>query len=246
MVLEVRLRTSTAITALIRRPGRLERMGTDYGGWTIPPSALSPSSICYCVGCGEDVSFDAILAERLGCEVWSYDPTPRAAIHMESLRERTRAGRPMEINGDSSAHYEVSQAGLERWRFEPLGVWSQNETKRFYEPSDPAHVSHSIANLQGTEGYFEAECRTLASLMARNGHTHLDLLKLDVEGAEYQVIESLKRDNIRPKLLCIEFDEGGAKLDDGPRARIENALGTLKSMGYWLAHRDDWNFTFVI
>ena len=121
-----------------------------------------------------------------------------------------------------------------------------NETKRFYEPADPAHVSHSIVNLLGTQGYFEAECRTLAALMARNGHAHLDLLKLHVEGAEYGVIQSLRRDNIRPKLVCVEFDEGNAGLDAGATARIEQSVRTLKSMGYWIAHRHEWNFTFIL
>src|SRR5215217_3108537 len=54
------------------RTGRrddLRRLGSRYGGWTIPTSLLSSDSICYSAGVGEDVTFDLALIERLGCDV---------------------------------------------------------------------------------------------------------------------------------------------------------------------------------
>ncbi len=241
----MRSRIQAKATAIFRRPGKLQTLGTSYGGWTIPPSALPPSSICYCVGCGVDVSFDAILAERYLCKVWSYDPTPRAVAHMAELRRRAGNGQPMEIGGDASMHYDVSTDALSRWCFEPVGVWSKNETKRFFAPADAARVSHSILNLQRTDGYFDADCRRVSSLMAANGHDHIDLLKIDIEGAEYEVLNSILEDNIRPKLLCVEFDEGHLPLDDDAHDRISKSLSDIKSMGYWLVHRNYWDFTFI-
>src|SRR3546814_13240808 len=80
----------------------------------------------------------------------------------------------------------------------PVGLWSEDATLRFYAPRDPTHVSHSIVNLQETESYFEARCRSIASLMAELGHDRLDLLKVDVEGAEHEVIRSMLASGIRP------------------------------------------------
>jgi hypothetical protein len=37
------------------------------------------------------------------------------------------------------------------------------------------------------------------------GHRHLDLLKLDIEGAEYEVLESLEAEGIVSRILCVEF-----------------------------------------
>ena len=37
------------------------------------------------------------------------------------------------------------------------------------------------------------------------GHDHLDLLKLDIEGAEYEVLDSLAAEGIRSRILCVEF-----------------------------------------
>ena len=55
----------------------LIHIGTDYGGWIIPGTLLNASSICYAVGCGQDVSFDLGLIQRYGCDVHAFDPTPR-------------------------------------------------------------------------------------------------------------------------------------------------------------------------
>ena len=40
----------------------MEKLGTNYGGWIIPKNiALTPESIIYSVGVGEDISFDLLL-----------------------------------------------------------------------------------------------------------------------------------------------------------------------------------------
>jgi len=41
--------------------------------------------------------------------------------------------------------------------------------------------------------------------MQEHGHTHIDLLKIDIEGAEYQVLDNMLHENILPTILCIEF-----------------------------------------
>mgnify|MGYP001571288732 FL=1 len=65
---------------------QLKRLGTDYGGWTIPIDVLNAKSICYCVGVGEDASFDLALLEQFRCAVISFDPTPKAIAYMERLQ----------------------------------------------------------------------------------------------------------------------------------------------------------------
>ena len=41
--------------------------------------------------------------------------------------------------------------------------------------------------------------------MKENGHSHLDLLKMDIEGAEFEVIDSIIEDQVPINILCIEF-----------------------------------------
>jgi FkbM family methyltransferase len=104
--------------------------------------------------------------------------------------------------------YNCNTEALSHLQFLPYGVWHESKAMRFYAPKDPAHVSHSLVNLQGTQDYFDAECRAIKDLMLELKHSQISLLKLDVEGAEYKIIDSLLFDGILPSILCIEFDEG--------------------------------------
>ena len=62
----------------IRRLRKVERIGSDYGGCLVPRDFLTANSVCYCVGVGEDITFDLGLIDRFGCEVYAFDPTPRS------------------------------------------------------------------------------------------------------------------------------------------------------------------------
>ncbi len=211
------LRKATPKMLPVKTRGDLERLGTEYGGWVIASKLLSSESICWCVGVGEDITFDLALIDRFGCQVWGMDPTPRAIRHIET-------------HAKNQADYH----------FLPIGIWSSDTTQRFYEPKNPDHVSHSIVNLQQTHGGFDAECRSVRSLMAELGHDHIDLLKLDIEGAEYVVLDSLAQYNIRPLVLCVEFDQ------PAPIRKVLTASRQLLNQGYELVSIDNWNFTFVL
>jgi FkbM family methyltransferase len=195
---------------------RLERIGTEYGGWIVPTAMIAPYWVCYCGGVGEDITFDLGLVERFRCTVFAFDPTPRAIAH--------------------AAREGAAEAGF---HFLPVGIWFENATLKFFEPRDPAHVSHSVVNLQRTSDYFEAPCRSLPSLMAELGHRTIDLLKLDIEGAEHRVIDAMLSAGIHPTVLCTEIDQPVGLL------RFWRTIRRILSAGYTLVSMDNWNFTFI-
>ncbi|MGD8780192.1 MAG: FkbM family methyltransferase [Ignavibacteria bacterium] len=222
----------------------LEMLGTEYGGWTIPVNLINENSICYCVGAGEDISFDCLLAEKFHCKVHIFDPTPRSNKHISKLRESVENNKKMATC--SSDFYSIKKENLSLLHFYPYGIWDTDEIKKFYSPRDPNHVSHSILNLQKTSNYFEAECKKISSIMETLDHDKINLLKLDIEGAEYKVIESIFRSNIFPKILCVEFDEIHNPSDLDYIKRIRKTVNKIKQKGYHLVaveKRSD--FTFV-
>ncbi len=221
------------------------KIGTGYGGWLVPSGLLSRQSLCYGVGAGEDISFEIELINRYGCEVYCFDPTPKAQQHVDLLQANTANGLPTPINNEAGVNYKADPQCLSRLHFYPFGLWSQDRTMRFYSPKNLAHVSHSIVNLQRTDSYFEADCRTIKTVMQIFQHMDLSLLKLDVEGAEYEILTSLLDGNIRPTILCVEFDEGYQPIDDGYLSRIVNQVQRIKQAGYLLTVTDGWNVTFV-
>ncbi|HAD81548.1 MAG: hypothetical protein A2509_10915 [Candidatus Edwardsbacteria bacterium RIFOXYD12_FULL_50_11] len=198
-------------------------IGTPYGGWAVPVSLINQGAVCYCAGCGEDISFDLGLIRKFGCQVHAFDPTPR------------------------SIEYVRRTAGAEaNYHFQGIGLWDRADKLRFYAPLNPEHVSHSLLNLQGTDSYFTAEVARLSELMGRNGHRRLDLLKLDIEGAEYRVLDSILEDKLDVSIICVEYDETFNPLDGGYVKRIKGSIEGLIAAGYSIACIGrPGNYTFI-
>ena len=65
--------------------------------------------------------------------------------------------------------------------------------------------------------------------MSDLGHGHIDLLKMDIEGAEYQVVDDICRSGIRPKQILVEFHH---RFSNVGIAKTKNAINRLRNIGY--------------
>jgi FkbM family methyltransferase len=214
----VRNRLTHAGVTLLERPvdrQGMVRLGSAYGGWWVPSDVLTPGAVAYCAGAGEDISFDIALLDR-GLRVRTFDPTPRAVVHVASHAPDT----PM-------------------FSFDAVGWWDSSDEIKFYAPRDSAHVSHSAENLQRTQDFFVAPVEPVHLIKERLGDDRVDLIKMDIEGAEYRVIQSLVTNGPLPSVLCVEFDQ------PQPTRRTVGAIRELKRHGYQLSHVEAWNFTFT-
>lgn len=216
------------------------RLGTPYGGWIIPDNFFSTDSVCYLVGAGEDVSFDLALAGRFGCPVHIIDPTPRAVTHVQELIHNLREGNRMPCSTHPEGFYPPYPAETaDLLVLHPYGIWKEDTTLKFFAPRNAGHVSHSMVNLQQTEQFIEVPARSLGSMMKMLGHERVHLLKLDIEGAEYEVLDNILSENIPIDVLCIEFDESYANHFDGAYMdRIEQRLKRLVAVGYTLIAKE--------
>lgn len=200
---------------------KLERLGSDYGGWYVPIHELGADSVVYSAGIGLDITLDKELIARYACSVYGFDPTP-ASIDFIAEQFREQSLSP-------------------QFHFEPVGLWSAETILRFFAPKTRGWVgSYSALNLQGTEEQesISVPVKRLSTLMRENGHARIDLLKLDIEGAEYRVIDEIIERRIPIRWLCIEFDQ------PVPFWTTNRALQRLKDAGYQLCKVDRWNFVF--
>lgn len=85
----------------------------------------------------------------------------------------------------------------------------------------------------------------MEEIMMSMGHKDVSLLKLDVEGAEYEILDSIVAAGIYPRIICVEFDEGHTPRNEGYPQRIRNAIIKIKNAGYSATFFDGWNVTFV-
>jgi FkbM family methyltransferase len=197
------------------RGARLVGLGEGDGTWIVPVDMIKPDWICYCFGVGVDASFDLALVQR-GARVFSFDPTPRSIKYMNDL-----------------------EYDHERLSFTPVGIWSERKRLKFYAPMNPRHANYSVHDIHATSDFFVAECYALGELMSERGHDYIDLLKLDIEGAWFEVLSNIASSGISIKILCAELDTPTSY------KRATQIIGRLRAIGLKPVHQDRDNFLFV-
>lgn len=223
-----------------KEPIDLVTFGTSYGGWTVPAKCVRPGAVAICAGAGEDLSFDVELNRR-GMDVYVVDPTPRAKAHYEGLAEAL-----LDPAINEHVAYDLEGLDIARLDFIEKGLWSEECVLKFFAPENDAHISHSVKNLQDTERYFEAACTTPKILCADLKLPRPDILKMDIEGAEHDVIDSLCDDDFLPDVVCVEFDEAKIKRDESAIDRLNQSIARLRAKGYKLVNiANYWDFTFT-
>lgn len=205
-------------------PGhRLEFHGTPGNGWCILADSLTPSSVVVDVGLGEDIGFSRSVSSHYGCEVHGFDPTPRALAY-------------------------VARVAPPRFSVHPIGLGAAAGRVPFYLPNNPDHVSGAITREDHVGGgEIEVELVTLGGLMQLLGTHCIDLLKLDIEGAEYDVLASddFRRHASAIGQICVEFHH---RWKGRGRASTDAAVRTLAGAGFecaWISPTTNEEYLFV-
>ena len=76
-----------------------------------------------------------------------------------------------------------------------------------YKQSNKNNVSQSLISDMFTGDYDIIEVDSLKNIMQKLNHTNIDLLKLDIEGAEISVLNQMLNDNIFPKYLLFQIQK---------------------------------------
>ena len=80
----------------------------------------------------------------------------------------------------------------------------------------------------------ERPARTLQSLMRSLGHKRLDVLKIDIEGAEFPIISDWARRNWTPPVcqLLVEFHQRLESSSSAGEGVYQQALADLQNLGF--------------
>lgn len=215
---------------------RLEWLGSESHGYYVPVGLLDAGSICYCVGAGQDITFDTELARIHGCQVLVFDPTPESYEHFEAVQDAVRRGVPLGVVEGRPFQYRIDAERLRLLRFVALGVCETPGIMRFYEPLRKNYLGRSVELFRESGRYLELPVDRLSRIMAREGHAAIDLLKLEIEGSEYGVIRSLVEDRLDIKAVLVEYDEVYHARNSAHLFRIRASTKLLLAAGYRLAH----------
>jgi FkbM family methyltransferase len=120
-------------------------------------------------------------------------------------------------------------------------LWIEEKKLRFFSPLDTAHVSHSILNYQNNyrtdSDFIEVEAITIDKLLHDFNIKKIDLIKLDIEGAEIEVIQDMLDKNISPAQILVEYDELAVPSKKS-KLRIQACHNALVAKGYRLINFD--------
>lgn len=213
------------------------RLGSSYGGWYIPKDVLSSSGkkrLLISAGLGFDVTFDLEML-KIGYSIVALDPYPPA--YQYALGQF----------GESHSRVQVFEVGLS----------AQVGKQKFFAPINPNHDSWSSANIQSTSHLHsqEFEVTTLDGIFEKSGLTKKDfdiiVLKMDIEGAEEQILRTFHHQNLAPNVIAAELDFLSLIPFLSMRRRISKIKSALRifneleTQGYVLVKTDNYNFTWI-
>lgn len=181
----------------------LDYMGSDYGGWFLSPDLIPHGSTIISAGVGEDISFDLHLINIKSCSIIGVDPTPKSHDFIAS---------------QDISNFHLTKKAL-------IGVEKKNI--KIFKQKNPEYVSESIllSNQNCSDEFHICDTITLNKLLFLYPKT--SVIKMDVEGAEYEIIENIK--DLKVPQLCIEFHHF---CTDFTEQDTSNCLKKLFQLGY--------------
>jgi len=189
----------------------IRRVGDKGSGWVIHTNPAP--LVCYCAGVGKGMSFELELARIARRPVLVFDPSPTgiATVHKSDT---------------SNLH------------FFPVGLAAETKVYEFSLPKDPGEGSYSIAQKGIDRVSFE--CWSLPAIMSKNGDSSIDLLKMDIEGFEYDIVDRFLDQRLPVRQLCVEFHPW---LMPG---RTFRTIARLYKAGYRIIHKHRGDHTFLM
>lgn len=194
----------------------LKYLGTSYGGWEIDLDSIADGSFIIDAGLGEDISFLEELLELKSVDIIGIDPTEKSHKFIEEKKIEN-----LTLLKKCIAKKGVSQVQI-------------------FKNKNPLHVSESYFKEHGSanesETYF-ADCISFKDLIEKYSPC---LIKMDIEGAEYDVLEEC----IGVKQICVEFHHhciSTKNIED-----TQKCLDKMVSEGYSIiSNRQNIEFTLI-
>lgn len=191
------------------------KFGANSGAWTIYAKGINSQSIIYSFGVGTNIDFDLCLISETGATVHAFDPTP---VSIDWIRQ---------------------QSIPPQFIFHNYGIAAYNGELKFYPPRRKTSSHYApIRRYKKTsrDGHIMGKVYRLSTIMEKLSHHKIDLLKIDIEGGEYEVIPDIVSSNITIDQIEIEFHHSYATV---PIRKTLNAIAQLRNRGYEIFHISD-------
>jgi FkbM family methyltransferase len=185
-------------------------------GWLLCHERVPRGALVFGLGVGRNIDFELGLIRDHGATVETFDPTPASAAWLQTLR------LPQGFRHHSWAVVATDGA---------IRLEQRKATRDGAAPMLSVVSSGRIdAETITAEGY------RLSSVVARLQSGVPDLLRMDIEGAEYAVLDDMLATGILPPQLLVEFHHRFPQVGLGATRR---AIAGLRAAGYRIAAVSD-------
>jgi len=197
-----------------------QRLGDKVAGWWVDTELLNPNSIVYSFGLGVNITFELALIEARACAIHGFDPTPGEVQKYLSLHK----------NPLLTVHLVGLAAEDRIATFTPL----HPDWATFTEFSEFVREKCDVSA--------QVQLKSLKTVMRELKHDRIDLLKMDIEGAEYEVIHSVFGEYTKPTIgqILVEW-HGDNPENAAKRAACEDIL---QKAGFILEENEDINSSY--
>jgi len=186
----------------------------NYSGWVVVPEVIHENDIVYSLGVGDYIAFELDIIERKKVQIFAFDPTPYSVqwINKQALPS-TFHFFPWAAAGKDGTFFLYPRIKRRSKRSEVMYTFHKQEERR----KDGVSV----------------DALTIESMAKKLGHQKIDILKIDIEGAEYEVLDSMLSSALRPKLLLVEFHH---RFKGIGKEKTIKAIDSLREEGYLKAN----------
>jgi len=213
-----------------RRPGQTLSVRLRQGASLALRADSNDFHIFHRIFLRDEYRLDALPA-RLGCVIDLGANVGLFAARIAPRAERVLCYEPVPAN---FAQLERNVAGFAHVQPFRAAVSGTTGTLRIYQPSSEAlsgrHSAYADVNAYLTERYDEVPALSLDEVFARNGISACDLLKIDVEGSEYEILHGASDATLaRTARIYGEYHDVAP---EDPRTRIAAFAEYLRGRGY--------------
>lgn len=187
--------------------------------WACNPLRLSETSNVVSGGAGQSVTFEKTLVSRTGCNVHLFDPSPTGAQTMQR-----------ELPHNPKIH------------FLPMGLAGCDGLACFAPPDTVEEGSWKQGVVGSEAGQFP--CRSVSAYAREKGFGQIDLLKLDIEGFEYEVLDDVLCSGLRVDQICVEFHTHKTIRVRHGILDIAQMLWRLRNNGFHMTYLKEADFSF--
>lgn len=187
-----------------------EREVLESDGWKYIPDLLGSDSVVYSLGVGDSIDLDMDLIHHYSLTVHAFDPTPYSEEWISTL----------ELPANLVFH---------PW----AAAGKDGSLRLFRRVNKRGKKSVVMWTAEGDAGdgsdFIDAPAYTIRSMMQKLGHERVDVLKIDVEGAEYEILDSLGEVDKLPIQLLVEFHH---RFPGIGKQRTAASIEYLRKLGY--------------